>query len=307
MGSPPFEFPPEVIIQVIEELDLMGYPHPLAYDRSAANTTALCQLSLASRSLHAWTAPFLYRCVSLTTPVQISLFARTLKDPIHCGSKPKHVQTIRFSGFDLFLHARSVRNICTTLHATSPSLQRLFIELPLICIDSDQPNNVKYKQQPLSHAFRGLSPHMLVEFVSGHDDLFLGHLNPGSAIWSNWTGLRRLALCRAYPDDSFFHMLSRLPLLEILVLTDALDIDGQVDGSLPPSLRRITLITTGASLPVLRATQWEERISAMGVERGAPVDFVRIILPKGDWAPDWTKQKAATGELWGIDRTEFIG
>ncbi|KDQ19661.1 hypothetical protein BOTBODRAFT_28229 [Botryobasidium botryosum FD-172 SS1] len=101
MRSPPL--PPEIIVQVIEELDRIGYSRPLAYDRNAANTTALCQLSLASRSLHAWTAPFLYRCVSLATPVQISPFAHTLRDS-DCKSKSKHVRVVRFSGFDQFLH-----------------------------------------------------------------------------------------------------------------------------------------------------------------------------------------------------------
>ncbi|KDQ19693.1 hypothetical protein BOTBODRAFT_28253 [Botryobasidium botryosum FD-172 SS1] len=302
MGLP--RLPSEVIIQIIEELDLMGYPRPLAYDRSAVNTTALCQLTLVNRSFHIWTTPFLYRCASLVTPVRISLFARTLRDLSSCESKSKHVRVVRFSGFDQFLHARSVRNICAILRAISPSLQRLFIDLPLLLIDPEQPNNVKHKYEPLSRAFQGLSPHTLVEFVSGRDDLFLGQVGSGALVWSNWTGLRRLALCAPALYDYFFRMLSHLPFLEILALTDPLDFDDDLQGTLPSSLHRVVLIVDCTySVPELKARvdYWEVCISAMAMERGAPVDFVRIYLPREIDAADWTKEKVATGELWEID------
>jgi len=273
----------------------------LAYHRNVDLVAALRQLALVSHSFHDWTTPALYRCVALLTPNNISYFSRTMRNSNMHGPKSAHVRTLQLDGFEDRLSARSAQNICTILHAVAPSLRRLFINLPLRYISPFQPNNEKFKRQPLRRALESLSPHNLTEFVSGRDELFVGQYGEGPLVWPDWAGLRRLALYNPVVDNVFLHALSNLPLLEVLVVVNAEAwADHVFSAPLPPSLRRVLLVYDSFDLWTVNLVQrWEAQFHSMGIKRGALVEVARIWPPpETEHVRTWVNHQIAIGELW---------
>lgn len=210
----------------------------------------------------------------------------------------------------------TVKNVQTLFQLLSHTLRRLVIDMPLRSVDPEEPSG-HLTMQCLRRGFEQLQN--LEEFVSVRDELYTSTSVPRTApqTWTSWPNLKRLALHNVLIDDSFWNDLSKLPLLEVLVLTgpDGSEELDMLVSKLKDSTRVLIINTSDCHDLILRRNgEWFSRKYASAVE--APDGSAKstaengeaileiVSVSKEDGADDieacqeWVKRHALLADLW---------